>query len=472
MNDELELNLFVHPSAFILHNSFVPVSPARHAAYSILMRLRAGRSFAVDLLQSGEVAGLNDADQRLATEIVMGVLRWQGALDLQIELLSAKPLSYFDPEVLTILRMSIYQRVFLTKIPSHAVVNEAVELTKAARKSSASGLVNAVLRKAKPMRAGDLYVEIARNDPTFSRWVRAATPRWMLERWEHQYGPDAAFALAYAANQIPPATLRTRAGEREAIARQLGNEGIETSACRFAPHALTVRAGGLRKSRAFQNGEVVIQDEASQLVPALLAVRRGDRVLDLCAAPGIKTAQIAEALGAGTLVSCDVSAARLATMKRLIAGSVPHGVDHTLLRLDTSRRLPFERTFDRILVDAPCSGTGTLARNPEIKWKLEAKELVRLSRLQAAILGHALEVLAPGGRLVYATCSLEPEENECVVEKALAAAPGCQGPGREELEREFPAWAELFDSSGTFRTRPDLHGMDGFFAAVIERNKM
>lgn len=431
------------------------------------MRLGAGRSFAVDLLQDDEVARLSDADQRLTTEIVMGVLRWKGALDRQVETLSAKPLSYFDPEVLIILRMGIYQGVFLTKVPPHAVVNEAVELTKAARKRSASGLVNAVLRKAKPMMAGERSMDAARNDPTFSGWVRAATPRWMLERWKRHFGSEAAFALAFASTQVPPVTLRARAGEREAVATRLRKEGIETTAGRFAPNALTVLGGGLRASEALRSGEVVIQDEASQLVPALLALRRGDCVLDLCAAPGIKTAQIAEALGAGTLISCDVSAARLATMKRLIAGSVPSGVDHRLLRLDASRRLPFERTFDRILVDAPCSGTGTIGRNPEIKWRLQANELDRLSNLQEAILGHALAVLAPGGRLVYATCSLEFEENEKVVEKVLAAAPGCRRLGREELE--FPAWAELFDSSGYFRTRPDLHRMDGFFAAVIER---
>ena len=433
------------------------------------MRLGAGRSFAVDLLQDDEVSRLSDADQRLTTEIVMGVLRWKGALDRQVETLSAKPLSYFDPEVLIILRMSIYQRVFLTKVPPHAVVNEAVELTKAAKKRSASGLVNAVLRKAKPLVGNGGSVEAARTDPEFSPWIRAATPRWMLERWERHFGNEAAFALACASTQVPPVTLRARAGERETLAGRLREEGIATTAGRFAPSALTVLGGGLRASEALRSGEVVIQDEASQLVPALLALRRGDRVLDLCAAPGMKTAQIAEALGEGTLVSCDVSATRLTTMKRLIAGSLPRGVDLNLLRLDATRGLPLQRVFNRILVDAPCSGTGTLGRNPEIKWRLQANDLDRLSNLQKAILGHALAVLAPGGRLVYATCSLEFEENENVVEKALAAAPGCCRLGREDLEREFPAWAELFDSSGYFRTRPDLHGMDGFFAAVIER---
>jgi 16S rRNA (cytosine967-C5)-methyltransferase len=214
---------------------------------------------------------------------------------------------------------------------------------------------------------------------------------------------------------------------------------------------------------------VVVQDEASQLVAALLAPRRGDRVLDLCAAPGIKTAQIADALGEGSLVSCDVSEARLATMKRLLGGRIPQPVQTEVLRLDATAKLPFAESFDRVLVDAPCSGTGTLARNPEIKWRLQPGELDRLSKIQAAILKNALATLTPGGRLVYVTCSLEAEENENVVEALLAAYPGFRLLGKEELAREFPAWTELFDASGYFRTRPDLHGMDGFFAAVITR---
>jgi 16S rRNA (cytosine967-C5)-methyltransferase len=433
------------------------------------MRLSAGRSFAVDLLQTDEVSQLGAADRRLATEIVMGSLRWQGALDQKVESLSGKPSSYFDAEVAATLRMGVYQILFLTRIPAHAVVNEAVELTKWANKRSAAGLVNAVLRKCKPLAAAPTYPEAAVSGTEWRALVRAATPSWMLERWERQLGDAAAFALALASLQVPPATLRMRAGARDTVAAQLREQGVETNPGRFAPDALSIRSGDFYDSEVFRGGEVVVQDEASQLVAALLAPRRGDRVLDLCAAPGIKTAQIAEALGEGTLISCDVSAARLATMKRLLAGRIPSSVRTEVLRLDATLKLPLAESFDRVLVDAPCSGTGTLARNPEIKWRLQPGELERLARMQAAILKSALEVLAPGGRLVYATCSLEPEENENAVEKALAAYSGLRLLGREELAREFSAWSELFDASGYFRTRPDLHGMDGFFAAVIAK---
>jgi 16S rRNA (cytosine967-C5)-methyltransferase len=291
----------------------------------------------------------------------------------------------------------------------------------------------------------------------------------MFERWERQFGDAAAFALAFASMQVPPTTLRTRAGEREAVAAQLREQGVETNPGRFAPNTLSIRGGDFYDSEVFRGGEVVVQDEASQLVAALVAPRRGDRVLDLCAAPGIKTAQIAEALGEGTLMSCDVSAARLATMKRLLDGRIPQGVQTEVLLLDATLKLPFAESFDRALVDAPCSGTGTLARNPEIKWRLQSGEFERLSKMQTAILKNTLATLAPGGRLVYATCSLEPEENEKVVEAVLAAYPGFRLLGKEDLAQEFPAWAELFDPSGYFRTRPEMHGMDGFFAAVITR---
>jgi 16S rRNA (cytosine967-C5)-methyltransferase len=213
----------------------------------------------------------------------------------------------------------------------------------------------------------------------------------------------------------------------------------------------------------------VIQDEASQLVAALLAPKRGERVLDLCAAPGIKTRQLADALGHGILVACDRSAPRLRTMARLVPGRVPAGVSLDVVRLDAQSSLPFGRAFDRILLDAPCSGTGTLARNPEIKWRTQPSDLPRLAEAQEKMLKNALAVLAPGGRLVYATCSLEPEENELVVEGVLREAEGFRLLAAAELSSEFPALAPLFDSHGYFRTRPDLHLVDGFFAAVMVR---
>ena len=426
------------------------------------MRVGAGKTFAVDALQSDEVSRLKDADKRLATEIVMGTLRWQGALDQEIERLAGRRLRQLDPEVVTLLRMGVYQILFLTRVPPHAVVNDAVELTKRAKKRSAAGLVNAVLRKCKPFAGVD-----DPSNPETRRLARAAMPAWLLKRWERQFGVDGVSALVWASTQVPPTTLRTSRGDREPVAARLRAQAVETTPGRFAANSLYVRSGDLYKSDIFRSGDVVVQDEASQVVAALLAPRRGHRVLDLCAAPGIKTAQLAEEIVEGTLLACDMSAARLGTMKRLLAGRMARGVRTDFLRLDATRTLPFTQLFDRILVDAPCSGTGTLARNPEIKWRLRPEQLGRLAVMQTAMLRNALAHLAPGGRLVYATCSLEPEEDENVV-RQVGAARGCRMLGREELVDQFPAWAELFDSYGYFRTRPDLDGIDGFFAAVIQ----
>lgn len=447
----------------------MPLTPARQAAYGILRRVEGGRSFAVDLLQGQEISRLKDLDRNLATEIVMGVLRWRGELDFQIERLSGKPFKYFDAEVATILRMGVYQIQFLEKIPKSAAVNEAVEMTKAAKKRSAAGLVNAVLRKCQRAKQRLGAKSSEETDPQLLDAVRRSFPAWLLDRWESNFGKDSANRLALASIAIPRPTLRVAAGERERIQQELAHVGIPTELGRYADTALHAISGNVHASRLLAEGRAVIQDEASQLVAQLLAPRVGQRVLDLCAAPGIKTSQIGALLREGSLVACDLSARRLRTLANLIAERTPSQVRLFLVRLDAARDLPFNGRFDRVLVDAPCSGTGTLARNPEIKWRLQGKDLARLAGLQEKILRSALEVLAPGGRLVYATCSLESEENEQVVERVLAGAQGFRLLTAYELASEFPRLSSLFDTFGYFRTRPDLHSMDGFFAAVILR---
>jgi 16S rRNA (cytosine967-C5)-methyltransferase len=445
------------------------ISPARQTAFQILSRVEAGRAFAVDLLQRPDVAALNEADRRLATELVMGTLRWRGELDDQLEQLSGKALTYFDPEVLTILRLGIYQIRFLERIPKSAAVNEAVELAKAAKKRSAAGLVNAVLRKCQPARRRGIKLGVGEHDAERVMAARRSFPPWLLKRWEEVYGEDAANSLAVASLAVPPTTLWVVRGGREDVREQLAREGIESELGKYSRGALVVRSGNVLAAPTFRDGAVVIQDEASQLIASLLAPHAGQRILDLCAAPGSKAHQLAVALGEGLLVAGDLSARRLRTMQRLVGGRIPSGVQFQMVRLDASRELPLASGFDRILADVPCSGTGTLGRNPEIKWRLKPQDITRLAELQRSILRNALQLLAPGGRLVYSTCSLEPEENEQVVEPVLGAAKGCRALSAAELSWEFPDLAALFDSRGYFRTRPDLHAMDGFFAAVIAR---
>ncbi len=451
------------------NSSTSSISPARATAYQILRQVEEGRSFAVDLLHGPHVAALGDPDRRLVTELVMGVLRWGGELDYRIEQLTGKPLAHFDPEVAAVLRLGIYQIRFLGKIPKSAAVNECVELVKFARKRSAAGLVNAVLRKCPAGVRRERHV-VSPDRETAEAALRAL-PEWLRERWRANFGPEVTKSLAWASVSTPRTTLRMTAGtpSHQELRRELAQEGIEARPGHYASMALVVESGNVQACKAWREGRVVIQDEASQLVATLMASRPGQRILDLCAAPGIKTAQLAAALGRGAVVACDSSLKRLRTMTKLLPQHLANGVQVHLVCLDAARPLALGMQFDRILLDAPCSGTGTLARNPEIKWRLRPQDVVRLAEVQKKMLRHALGALAKGGRLVFATCSLEPEENEQVVEQVLEESREFRLLARGELATEFPSLAELFEPRGFFRTRPDLHRMDGFFAAVVAR---
>jgi 16S rRNA (cytosine967-C5)-methyltransferase len=454
-----------------LNSSTSSIAPARVAAYQVLRQVEQGRGFAVELLQRAPVAALGEPDRRLVTELVMGVLRWRGELDYRIEQLSGRPLKYFDPEVATVLRLGIYQIRFLGKIPKSAAVNDCVDLVKHARKRSAAGLVNAVLRKCPArLRPRGERQALSRDTETAEAALRSL-PQWLWERWLVNFGPDAAESLARVSVLTPRTTLRMTAGtqDREELLRELGHEGIEARPAQYASRALEVESGNVQASKTWREGRVVIQDEASQLVAELVDPQPGQRILDLCAAPGMKTARLAAALTWGTLVACDSSLRRLRTMVRLLPQHLPSGVRTHVVCQDAALSPALGVQFDRILLDAPCSGTGTLARNPEVKWRLKPRDVLRLAEMQKNMLRNALGSLAKGGRLVYATCSLEPEENGQVVQRILDENRDFRLLTRGELAVKFPSLSDLFDPRGCFRTRPDLHRMDGFFAAVLVR---
>ncbi|MDP8988608.1 MAG: hypothetical protein M3N41_00820 [Acidobacteriota bacterium] len=322
------------------------VSSARAISFRVLLKVHAG-GFASDLLRQ-ESTALDSRDAALAETLVFGCLRYQSQLDFLIAYFSGRPQSKLDLEVRVALRMAIFQLRYLHRIPAHAAVAESVELVKSARKRSAAPFVNAVLRKVnrEPVRWPDRATELS-------------LPAWMLERWERHFGRDVATAIAQAALAEPEVYTNPDTGRQ--------------------------------------------QDIGAQSIVPLLAIEPGMTVLDLCAAPGNKTAQ---AIAAGGRVTAgDRYLRRLA--------EVPEQASRVVL--DAAEPLPFSRLFDRILIDAPCSGTGTLARNPEIKWRLEPSDLPVFQARQRKMIERALPHLHPGGRLVYATCALEPEENQEVV---------------------------------------------------------
>lgn len=434
------------------------VSPARSAAFTILLRVERESSYAVELLHSSLLDGLSAIDRNLATDIVMGVLRWRSLLDSSIAGSISVPLRKLDLEVLTALRMGSYQLAFLSRIPAHAIVHETVELVKRARKRSAAGLVNAVMRKLEAQR------------PLFPAKGKGlaetyAHPQWLLERWVQQFGFEKTEQISRYGQQIPATALRLTKPSSE---NELRENGVQPAPGGLMKNARVVMHGDVTSTELFRNGAVAIQDEGSQLVAAL--VGKGKRILDCCAAPGSKTAAMAAISPEAEIVAADIHPHRA----RLLRSMVPN--ENVQVLTADALKLPFTAEFDRVLADVPCSGTGTLARNPEIKWRLKLEDITDLQQRQVAILNAALKHVSEGGRLVYSTCSLEIEENEEVVKSCLKGNSQFRiVPAREELLRLQQAgelvWKNIDDlvSENFLRTLPGAHPCDGFFAAILER---
>jgi 16S rRNA (cytosine967-C5)-methyltransferase len=389
------------------------VAPARKLAFEILGLVEQGGWAGELLLARG--GALDGRDRGLAVELVMGALRHQRQLDYLIGHYSGRPELKLDAAVRIALRMGIYQLRYLRRIPAHAAVGESVELVKRARKASAAGFVNAVLRKV---------------DGAEVAWPGKATecslPDWLWERWKARYGEELAAGIGRAFLREPEGYIRVPPG-REAEAAELGAEATEVAGC------YVMGKGGAGPFRQ--------QDIGSQSIVPLLELRAGDRFLDLCSAPGGKTAQ---ALEAGVrAVACDRHWSRLKEMKELGCA---------LVVLDGAAGLPFGVKFERILVDAPCSGTGTLGRNPEIRWRVQETDLADLHRRQVELCLRAAERLEPEGRMVYSTCSLETEENEEVIKEVLERGAG-------------------LECVGQMSRVPGREAGDGFFAAVLTSRK-
>lgn len=435
------------------------INPAREAAFSILLRVERESAYAVELLHSAQLDRLSSVDRNLAHEIVMGVLRWRSLLDSAFLGFISIPLRKLDLEVVTALRLGAYQLAFLDRMPGHAIVNETVELVKKSRKRSAAGLVNAVMRKLEQNRR-DLAPR--GKDPAQDY----AHPEWLVERWMEQFGREKTEKICQYDQQIPSTVVRlSNVADEDALRA----EGIELAPGALMANARIVTSGDAIRSKLFREGQIAIQDEGSQLVAAM--VGRGKRILDCCAAPGGKTAALATALPEAEIFAAELHPHRA----RLLRNFAPQKNVHIITA--DARQLPFAAEFDRVLADVPCSGTGTLARNPEIKWRLTAKDLADLQARQIDILSSALKHVAPGGRLIYATCSLEPEENEHVVTAAVKTIPHFEFVSAREALLDLRRagalrWenVEGFVQGNFFRTIPGVHPCDGFFAAILARN--
>ncbi len=412
------------------------IAPARKAAFELLLELKRKPDLHSDvLLRSRRVEVLSAVDKNLATALVMGVLRWQLVLQQRIrEALTRK--GHLADAVQVSLELGALQLLLLDRIPDHAAIFEGVELVRQSGNEFAVGLVNAVLRK------------LAQTPKLSPGDARAAHPSWMVDRWVSAYGPQIADAICRYDQQPPPLTIRSDAADLE-------------------PGDFVVRA---RRVVVGEAGHVRIQDEGSQLIAELAG--HGANILDCCAAPGGKTAILAERNPTASITACDISPPRLKAMQKMLPGIRYRVLDAT--------QLPWEREFDLVLCDAPCSGTGTLARNPEIKQRITVEGFRRQHDRQVSLLRSAMRALGEGGRLVYSTCSLEAEENDAVVEEALDGQKGFRllpwRPQIQTLEDEgtlHPGTADRLFPAGApdhfLRTFPGQYPGDGFFAACLSR---
>ncbi len=416
--------------------------------------------------------GLASRDQALCWELVTGVMRWRQRLDYVIGRVATTALPRLHPVVVDILRLTAYQLLLLERIPSHAAVAEAVNLAKARRLPPALvGFVNAVGRRLAAVGA-----QIALPDPQVNPIqglaVGASLPDWLAAHWLQELGPAQAWRRGEAVNTKPPLTLRvntsrTTPGQLQAI---LSQEGVAASPCRFSPVGLTLGElpGSPFALPSYRQGLWLLQDEAAQLVTLLLSARPGEAILEIGAGRGGKTTHLAQLLGGtGLLVALDHHRSRLQDLRGQLQRLQLTGV--SILQADASQPLPLDhlRSFDRILIDAPCSGLGVLRRHPELKWRRQLEDIGRFAALQLQLLAQASRHLRPGGLLLYITCTTTCEENESVVQEFLATHPDFALRRRAEYP-ESPAQTFL-DENGYFRTSPEEHGMDGFFAAGLQR---
>ena len=444
------------------------VSP-RRSALDILQRLSGSDLHADDLIgQELSRNRLQGADRGLLTELVLGVLRHQGTIDYYLRQLVQQPLEQLELPVLQLLRLGLYQLLYLDRIPAHAAVHESVELAKQLV-PRAKGLVNGVLRSFL-RRQHELNLPSQSHDGP--QWLAAAhsLPGWLAEQWLTQFPFEEATRLAIASLEIPPVVLRVNSLRisRQMLLEQLGSAGVLAEPCHYAPDGIRlISRSPVTVLPGYSEGLWAVQDEASQLVSLLLDPQPGETVLDICAAPGGKTTHLAQLMNdQGQVLAADLNQRRVRkideSVRRLGMTSI-----QTLVADALQPGYMAGQLFDRILLDAPCSGLGVIRRNPEAKWRLTPAEISRCAGRQVQLLHVAAGLLKSGGTLVYATCSTAVEEDEAVLDDFLSRNPGFMVDTAVQLFADYP---ELQTDSGCLRCWPHRHATDGFFAVRLKRN--
>jgi len=433
----------------------------RKLASDLLARIERGKSFADRILARPVVRNLEPRDQNFVRELVLGVTRHKLRLDRIIETYYTRSFSSMEDSLANILRTGLYQLMFMDSVPDWAAVNESVELAVRARDRKAGGLVNAILRRY--LRDGEPPLPAEESERLS---VVYSHPRWLVDRWLARFGPETTESMLAAGNEKHPVFIRARRGRitPEELSARLLDAGFETYPVPGAPDYLSVSGGGgLFDSVPFADGLFTSQDPSAGLAVELLDPQPGDRVLDLCAAPGGKSTQCAERMGDfGTVTAVDVHAGRLDLVRQSAERLGLTSIETVVGDARTFGRKGGE-TFDRVLLDAPCSGTGVFSKRPDMKWRLAEGDIARLSALQREMLDNAAERVEPGGILVYSTCTLEREENEDNVARFLAS--------HRDFTLERTEDHTVFESENGCLILPHLMHGSGAFAARIRRGK-
>jgi len=434
------------------------ISPARKLSFKLLRRIESSRVFSDDALNSEDINRLEIRDRHLTTEIVYGTLRWQAALDYVLAGLSSRAWDEVSPDARILLRMSFYQMWKMDRMPDHALVNDAVELAKLELGKGIERYLNGILRRLTRTRPWKTN-EFLQNAPV---WAPVSLPQWLWERWAQKFGEIAAHDYALSLNKPPQASfhLNNAPGSSDPTS-------LAASASDLVPGAYIQTENNREQGIEGRSDSAIFhfQDEASQLIPHLLGPEsRGWRVWDACAAPGGKTSILCRLCGeSGRVTASDLRWERISRLQRLMKSSGLFKVD--MIAADASSAAPFRSSFDAVLADVPCSGLGTLRRNPEIKWRFRPEEFASLQSAQIQILNSVSNSVKPGGRLLYSTCSTEPEENERVIESFLN--------NHRDFVVERPVHPPGIEKwtcrDSMVRTFPSTRMWDGFFAALLVR---